>query len=247
MRPHRSSAHALAIVVGTLGIATPLDAQETPAEVEEPAAEAEQAQSESQKTSAELRFTIVSPSARWSKVETRSDMLAKHSERSLYYGPGIGARVFIRQPHHGLLVDFDYRIDTDIDSINSDSEWKTDFAVARVGYAYRFIRHANERMVWAFTPHASFSAGGSIARSQGGLGGPITDSFSARSAVIGGRWGVSVDFHIERFLMGWTVEYELLGHVRGAPLEISHFLQWTLVPVFRIGVDLGPRIQSLAR
>jgi len=234
------------MVAGTLATAASLSAQEASAEVEEPESEAEPTQADSKKTSVELRFTIVSPSARWSKVETRSQMLATHAERSLYYGPGIGARVFIRQPHHGLLVDFDYRIDTDIDSINSDSEWKTDFAVARVGYAYRFIRHANEKMAWTFTPHASFSAGGSIARSQGGLGGPITGSFSARSAVVGGRWGVNVDLHIERFFMGWAFEYELLGHVRGAPLELSHFLQWTLVPVFRIGVDLGPTIQSLA-
>ena len=244
MKLHRLRALPIAaIVTGTLAAAAPLSAQEISEKVEKPAAEAEPTQADSKKTSAELRFTIVSPSARWSKVETRSEMLAKHAERSLYYGPGIGARVFIRQPHHGLLVDFDYRIDTDIDSLNSDSEWKTDFAVARVGYAYRFIRHANERMVWTFTPHASFSAGGSIARSHDG---PITDLFSARSAVIGGRWGVNVDFHIERFLMGWAIEYELLGHVRGAPLELSHFLQWTLIPVFRIGVDLGPTIQSLA-
>ena len=57
--------------------------------------------------------------------------------------------------------------------------------------------------------------------------------------------GVSVDLHIERFLMGWALEYEGLGHVRGAPLELTHFVQWTLVPVFRIGVDLGPTVQSL--
>ena len=79
---------------------------------------------------------------------------------------------------------------TDIDSLNSDSEWKTDFAIARVGYAYRGPPH-----------RALFH----------GLG----------------RWN------------------EAVGHVRGAPLELPHFLPWTLAPIFRIGVDLGPTIQSL--
>jgi hypothetical protein len=92
-------------------------------------------------------------------------------------------------------------------------------------------------MVWAFTLHASFSGGGSIDRTDNGF-------FSGRSAVLGGRVGVNVDFHIERFFMGWAVEYEGLSHVKGAPLGSSHFLMWTLIPVFRIGVDLGPTIQS---
>jgi hypothetical protein len=112
-------------------------------------------------------------------------------------------------------------------------------SVAHVGYAYRFIKHANEKMVWAFTPHASFSAGGSINRSKS----PV---FPAASAAVGGRVGVNVDFHIQRFLMGWAVEYEGLHHVQEGPLVASHFLAWTLVPIFRIGVDLGPTIQSLA-
>jgi len=226
---------SLAFAGGFLGLGSS-------AEAEEPSSEASEPSIADERTSYELRFTITSPSARWSKVETGSEMLARHAERSLYYGPGIGVRVFIKQPHHGLLVDFDYRIDTDIDSLNSNSEWKTDFAVARLGYAYRFIKHANDKMAWAFTPHASLSAGGSINRSVGPI---LGDRFSSRSAVLGARVGVNIDLHIERFFMGWAVEYELLGHVRGAPLELSHFLQWTLVPIFRIGVDLGPRIQSL--
>ena len=79
----------MSIVVGTLGIAAPLDAQETPAQAEvAPAeaeripAEAEETATESKKTSVELRFTLISPSARWSKVESRSEMLAQHAERS---------------------------------------------------------------------------------------------------------------------------------------------------------------------
>jgi hypothetical protein len=163
----------------------------------------------------------------------------------LYFGPGVGVRVFIKQPHHGLIVDFDYMVDTDVDSVNKLSVWKTDFAVARVGYAYRFIRHANDKMTWAFTPHASLSAGGTINRDEPNLPGPIEEAFSARSAVVGGRVGVNVDLHINRFFMGWAVAYEGLKHISGAPLGGSHLLKWTLVPVFRIGVDLGPKIQSL--
>jgi hypothetical protein len=189
---------------------------------------------------------IISASARWSAVDSSNERLALHAERSLYYGPGIGVRVFIKQPHHGLLVDFDYKVDTDIDSINSLSKWKTDYAIARVGYAYRFLHPANDKMTWAFTPHASFSAGGSINRKEPNIDGPIADSFSARSAVIGGHVGVNVDLHINRFFMGWALEYEGVKHVSGAPLGSSHFLLWTLIPIFRIGVELGPRIQSLA-
>ena len=53
-----------AIVTGTLAAAAPLSAQEISEKVEKPAAEAEPTQADSKKTSAELRFTIVSPSAR---------------------------------------------------------------------------------------------------------------------------------------------------------------------------------------
>lgn len=210
------------------------------AETESAPDKANESSGHTKRTSAELRFTIISPSGRWSRVDFRNETLATHSKRSLYFGPGIGARIFIKQPHHGLLADFDYRVDTDVDSINSLSKWKTDFAVARVGYAYRFIRHANEKMVWTFTPHASFSAGGSVDRTRS----PV---FSRRSAVLGGRVGVNVDFHIQRFFMGWAVEYEGLRHLVEGPIITSHFLLWTLLPIMRIGVDLGPRLQSLAR
>lgn len=57
--------------------------------------------------------------------------------------------------------------------------------------------------------------------------------------------GVNVDLHIERFLMGWALEYEGVKHVSGAPIGSSHFVRFTLIPIFRIGVDLGPTIQSL--
>ena len=55
----------------------------------------------------------------------------------------------------------------------------------------------------------------------------------------------NVDLHIERLFMGWALEYEGLKHVSGAPLGSSHLVQFTLIPILRIGVDLGPTIQSL--
>jgi hypothetical protein len=229
------------LVATVLALALPAGAQESPAKSDsEPTSpQADVSTDQDKRTSAELRIMLISAAARWSPVSTPDPRLTQHAKRSLYFSPGIGARVFIKQPHHGFLVDFDYRIDTDIDSINAlEGDWKTDFAVARVGYAYRFIRHANERMVWTFTPHASFSAGGSINRNKA--------LFPSRSAVLGGRVGVNVDFHISRFFFGWAVDYEGLKTIRGGPLKASHFLLWTLIPIFRIGVDLGPKIQTLA-
>ena len=94
---------------------------------------------------------------------------AFHSRQSLYLGPGIGVRVFPRQPHHGVIVDMQYSFDTDLDSINVDvGSWRTDFVLARVGYGYRFIKHANEKITWAFTPHGSLSTGASINRTANG-------------------------------------------------------------------------------
>ena len=227
------------VVLVALLLASSAEAQDKATEAEAPSGSEPAA--ESKRTSAELRITILSPSGRWGKVDARTDRLTRHSERSLYYGPGLGARIFIKQPHHGLLAEFDYRLDTDIDSINSDSAWKTDFVLGRIGYAFRFFRHANRKMTWSFTPTASFSFGGVIDRNEGRLG----DWVSARGMVVGGMVGMNIDLHIERFFFGWAVEYEGLKHLSGEPLISSHFIRWTLIPVLRIGVDLGPPIQSL--
>ena len=124
-------------------------------------------------------------------------------------------------------------------------------------YAVRFVcsccglRRGRRRVGWRQRAHRReldvYAARepvrrGSINRSAGRILGNV---FSARSAVLAARVGVSVDLHIERFLMGWAPEYEALVHVRGAPLEFTHFVHWTLIPVFRIGVDVGPTVQSL--
>jgi hypothetical protein len=93
-------------------------------------------------------------------------------------------------------------------------------------------------MAWAFTLHGSLSTGASINRTASG-------DYDFSAAVLGGRVGVNVDIHIKRFFMGWAFAYEGLAHLSLGPLKSSQFVAWTLVPVFRIGVDLGPRIQSL--
>lgn len=212
----------------------PVQAEALPTNDEETRANADE-------TSVELRFVIFSPSLRWSVVEERAGIDAFHSRQSLYVGPGIGVCVFPKQPHHGVIVDAQYSVDTDVDTKYSDREgWRTDFVVARVGYGYRFVKHANEKMAWAFTPHGSFSAGASINRNR-------RESYAASAPVLGGRVGVNVDIHIRRFFMGWAFAYEGLAHLSGGPLKSSQFILWTLIPAFRLGVDLGPSIQSLKR
>lgn len=230
----------LALAGSLLVLTATAKADETSSDAKETTsgAEASSARTQAERTSVELRFVISSPSGRWSVVEERSGVDAFHSKQSLYFGPGIGVRVFPKQPHHAVIVDAQYSLDTDFDSHFSNRDaWRTDFVVARVGYGYRFIKHSNEKIVWAFTPHGSLSAGASINRTANG-------AYEASAPVLGGRVGVNVDIHIERFFMGWAFAYEGLAHLSGGPLKSSQFVAWTLIPVFRLGVDLGPSIQS---
>ena len=57
----------LALAGGFLGLASSAEAEDTSAAAE--------------KTSVELRFTLTSPSGRWSKVDTRNEMIATHAHR----------------------------------------------------------------------------------------------------------------------------------------------------------------------
>ena len=230
----------LALAGSLLALTATAKADETSSEAKETSsgAEASSARANAKRTSVELRFVIFSPSLRWSVVEEREGIDAFHSRQSMYVGPGIGVRVFPKQPHHGVIVDAQYSVDTDVDTKFSTREgWRTDFMVARVGYGYRFIKHANEKMAWAFTPHASFSAGASINRNR-------RESYAASAPVLGGRVGVNVDVHIRRVFMGWAFAYEGLAHLSLGPLKWSLFLGWSLIPGFRLGVELGARFQS---
>jgi hypothetical protein len=140
----------LALADCFLGPAASAQAEETLAEVEDTSSTVGETSAAEKKTSVELRFVLNAPSGRWSVVDERDGVNAFHSRQSLYFGPGIGVRVFPRQPHHGVIVDMQYSFDTDIDSINVDvGSWRTDFVLARAGYGYRFIKHANEKMTWA--------------------------------------------------------------------------------------------------
>ena len=163
--PRNVALACLALAGCFFGPAASAEADKTSAEVEDTSAEIGETSAEEKKTSVELRFVLNAPSARWSVVDERDGINAFHSKRSLYFGPGIGVRVFPRQPHHGVIVDMQYSFDTDVDSINVDvGSWRTDFVLARAGYGYRFIKHANEKMAWAFTLHGSLSTGASINR-----------------------------------------------------------------------------------
>ena len=233
----------MAAAAGSLLVLSPTAAaDETSSDMKEASAGSEASSARAdERTSVELRFVISASSLRWSVIEESEGIDAFHSKQSLYLGPGIGVRVFPKQPHHGVIVDAHYSVDTDVDSKFSDRQgWRFDFVVARVGYGYRFIKHTNEKIAWAFTPHASLSAGASINRNR-------RDTYSASAPVLGGRVGVNVDVHIRRFFMGWAFAYEGLAHLSGGPLARSHFILWTLGPTFRLGVDLGPRIQTLKR
>lgn len=193
----------------------------------------------------ELRAQLFSPSYRWSNdlYDFGQGELhaAEVAERSLYFSPGLGLRVFSSR-QHGLLVDGEYRFDSDLDVIFLDMEdtYRIRFGVAHVGYAYRYVirpPRRPERRAWALTPHVSLAAG--RARKLDYLSHELIPE---RSPVVGVRVGVDLDLHVQRFFVGWSLRYEYLRHTKGE-LRYSHFLSWNAIPFFRIGADIGRRVQ----
>ena len=91
------------------------------------------------------------------------------------------------------------------------------------------------------TPHASLSAGASYSSGSGRLA-----FLSEQSPVVGARFGVDLDLHINRFFMGWTLRYEVLKHTRGS-IGVSHFLSWNVIPVFAMGAVIGGKVQAQGR
>lgn len=79
--------------------------------------------------------------------------------------------------------------------------------------------------------HVSIAAG--WARNQ-----PAAFGIRDRSPAVGARIGFDIDWHIERFFMGWSFRYEGLKQTQG-PIGWSHFFAWNATPVFQMGVDLG--------
>lgn len=187
----------------------------------------------------EVRADLFPVSYRWSHVDEpfyRADIAGK----SLYFSTGLGFRA-ISSEGHGVLVDGQYRIDGDWDGLSQEDEYLIRFGVAHLGYAYRYVGHRSRhpRRAWAITPHAALSAG---AASKFGYVRGRDDVIPDRSPVFGARVGVDFDLHIQRFFLGWGVSYEILHHTQGA-LTRSSFLAWNVIPILRIGVNFGKRVQ----
>lgn len=187
----------------------------------------------------EVRADLLPVSYRWSHIREpfyRADIAG----RSLYFNVGLGLRT-ISTEGHGVLIDGQYRIDGDWDGLSQEDEYLIRFGVTHLGYAYRYVgrRSLNPRRAWAITPHAALSAG--VASKFGYVRGR-DDVISDRSPVLGARVGVDFDLHVQRFFLGWGVSYEILHHTKGA-LTRSSFLAWNVIPILRVGVNFGRRVQ----
>lgn len=191
--------------------------------------------------SAELRFQLLSASYRWSPTIENAPEYDEYGRKSLYVAQGIGSRYFPRHGSHGVLVEIEYRSDLATDDPwclfgipDPCPRWKNDFAVFHAGYAYRYVveaPHHPDRRYWAFTPHVSIAAG--WAKNS-----PTLFGIPDRSPALGARIGFDIDWHINRFFMGWSIRYEGLAQTQG-PIGWSHFFAWNAIPVFQMGVELG--------
>lgn len=203
---------------------------ETPVQAEEPL------------LSTEIRAGLFPASFRWSNHLPAAAAFIDNAEKSLYFVPSLGARFYPRGSH-GAMVDLDYRFDSDTDSVCFFSfdpcpTFQIDFAVVHAGYAYRHIVESPKspyRRAWAFTPHVSLAAGVAISEHS-------VDGIPHSSAVVGGRAGFDIDLHLQRFFLGWSFSYEILGHTRGS-IHYSQFFAWNAIPIFRIGGVIGRRVQ----
>ena len=69
----------------------------------------------------------------------------------------------------------------------------------------------------------------------------------SHSPAVGLRGGVDMDLHFNIWFIGWSFSYEALKQTRGNVVDKYawwHFFGWNLIPVFRLGVDLGKRAPS---
>ena len=231
----------LVIVASAAGLSRPVAAQGVAPSgypADEPAA-----------LSAELRFRIFTGAYRWSSYIPEASAFPESGKQSLHAVFGLGARFYPKNAH-GVLADVEYRLDMDVDTpwlciFECPPQLWTELVVAHVGYAYRYVIPGPRdpgRLAWAFTPHASIAAGSSFSEHSDNR----TYSETMTSPVVGARFGIDVDLHINRFFMGWTLRYEFLKHTRG-PLDSSHFLTWNVIPVFLMGAVLGAKVQTQAR
>ncbi|MEM7135004.1 MAG: hypothetical protein AAF500_00415 [Myxococcota bacterium] len=188
----------------------------------------------------EVRAQIFNPSYRWSDV---GSLEYPHTigAKSLYFSPGLGFRL-ISAAGHAVIVDGDYRFDADFDGYATvEDSFPIRFGVAHAGYAYRHITRLRppsaRRRSWTVAPHAAFSAG--VARKMAYRG---LDGIPGRSPVIGARVGLDLDLHFRSFFLGWSLSYEFLHHISGG-LTRSNFLTWNFIPLFRMGVNFGRKVQ----
>ena len=205
---------------------------------------AAQAAADTPSLSTELRIGLFPASYRWSNDLPPGGQFA---ERSLYFSPSLGARFYPRGKH-GATIELDYRIDSDPDSFCLDffgtdacgPGFQIEFVTVHAGYAYRHIVHPRKKpykRAWAFTPHVSLATGAALSRRL------VAAGVRRSSPVVGGRVGFDIDLHLERFFFGWGLSYEVLAHTRGS-IRYSHFFTWNLIPVFRLGVVIGRRVQK---
>ncbi|MEM7138026.1 MAG: hypothetical protein AAF500_15705 [Myxococcota bacterium] len=188
----------------------------------------------------ELRAQVFSPSYRWSDVDALGypyNIAAK----SLYFSSGLGLRV-VHRSGHAFFVDGDYRFDSDVDGwFGHEDEYRVRFGTAHAGYGYRHVadrRRPNGRIrVWTITPNGTLSAG--VATTDRSA---YREAIPSHSPVVGARVGVDLDLHLSRFFFSWSFSYEYLHHTRGS-LTHSNFLAWNVIPVFRMGVNLGRRVR----
>ena len=151
--------------------------------------------------STELRFRPLTTAYRWSSYRSEAAFLPASGKRSLHLVPAVGARFYSRSGH-GALVDVDFRGDMDLDTgggfLSAPPTLQTDFVVAHAGYAYRHViqPRGQQRLAWALTPHASLAAGASFSEES------IPSGIRRQSPVVGARFGLDVDLHINRFFMG---------------------------------------------
>lgn len=205
--------------------------------------------------SSELRFELAAYAFRWSSYVPERSGLPDYGKRSLHFVFGLGVRFYPKSPH-GVLLDLQYLLDADADSppgpgwfclvdCPPDLRLQTHFTLVHVGYAYRHVVTGPRdpgRLAWAFTPHASLSAG--LSDTEPGIDtSPEFNVTSSSSPVVGARFGIDVDLHIKRFFMGWTLRYEVLKHTKG-PLRATQLLSFNIVPVFHLGAVLGAKVQE---
>jgi len=184
---------------------------------------------------------VASPSFRWAPAIPDAPEYNSYGRKSLYIAPGLGGRFFPRSGNHGVHADIEHKVDLQTSDYwclfsppDSCPRAKVDFAVWHAGYAYRYVVESPRRpdkRFWAFTPHASISAGWAT-------NDPDAYGIPARSPLVGAQLGFDIDLHWNRFFFGWSIRYEALKQTRG-PIGWSHFFAWNAIPVLQMGVDLG--------